>query len=191
MIVGDNLTIQPSALSVFRHWPELCQEIEREQYDCWMAYYKNTGEHIYGPNPPSFNDPENAVGRKGPHVAFMQSRIKFYQSLIRQVERLGLQIEYNKRVVSYYEDDHASIGGVIIDGGERCEADVVVAADGIKTRSSKLISGEDVQPKESGMAIYRSAYPVEHALSEPLVRDRWKFGKGDRPIWEFWLGSVV
>lgn len=150
--------------------------------------YKHTGEHIYGPNPPSFNDPENTMGRKGPHVAFMQSRIKFYKSLIRQVERLGLLIEYYKQVVSYYEDEKSGVGGVVLESGEKGEADVVIAADGIKSRSGRLISGEDVQPKESGMAIYRSAYPTEHALSEPLVKAQWDFKKGDRPIWEFWLG---
>ena len=175
-------------MSIFRYWPELCKEIEEEQYDCWMAYYRHTGEHIYGPSPPSFNDPENSIGRKGPHVAFMQSRVKFYKSLIRQAERLGLRIEYNRRVVSYYEDEDAGFGGVVLESDERREADVVVAADGIKTHSGKIISGEDTQPKESGMAIYRSAYPVEHALSEPLVQERWKYKKGDRPIWEFWLG---
>ena len=150
--------------------------------------YKHTGEHIFGPNPPSFNDTENIIGRKGPHVAFMQSRVKFYKSLIRQAQRLGLLIEYHKRVVSYYEGEESGTGGVVLESGERREADVVVAADGIKTRSGRLISGDVIQPKESGMAIYRSAYPTEHALSEPQVKARWDFKKGDRPIWEFWLG---
>nr|ANM86353.1 putative 6-hydroxynicotinate 3-monooxygenase [Cladonia uncialis subsp. uncialis]AUW31216.1 putative monooxygenase [Cladonia uncialis subsp. uncialis] len=214
---GDNLTIQPSALSILRHWPELCKEIEEEHWEMEIGSwthasafktsrsirtssqkrnansenhpdYKHTGEHIYGPNPPSFNDTENIIGRKGPHVAFMQSRVKFYKSLIRQAQRLGLLIEYHKRVVSYYEDDESGTGGVVLESGERREADVVVAADGIKTRSGRLISGDVIQPKESGMAIYRSAYPTEHALSEPQVKARWDFKKGDRPIWEFWLG---
>lgn len=175
-------------MSVFRYWPELCNEIEKEQYDCWMSYYRHSGQHIYGPNPPSFNDPENSVGRKGPHVAFMQSRIKFYKSLIRQTERLGVKIEYNKRVIDYYEDVAAGVGGVILENGEKHEADVVVAADGIKTHSSKIILGSDIQPKESGMAIYRAAYPVENIFSELLVQERWKYKKGERPIWEFWLG---
>ena len=175
-------------MSILCHWPELCEEVEKDQYDCWMSYYRHSGQHIYGLNPPSFNDPENRVGRKGPHVAFMQSRIKFYKSLIRQTERLGMKIEYNKRVVDYYEDVAAGFGGVVLESGEKRQADVVVAADGIKTRSSKIISGVDIQPKESGMAIYRAAYPVEHVSSEPLVQERWKYKKGERPIWEFWLG---
>ncbi|KAL9611911.1 MAG: hypothetical protein Q9167_003464 [Letrouitia subvulpina] len=187
--IGDNLTLQPSAMSIIRHWPELCKEIEKEQYDCTMAYYKNTGEHIFGPVSPSFNEPENVVGRKGPHVALMQSRVKLYKSLIRQTERLGIHIEYNQRVVSYYEDESSGIGGVVLEGGERREADVVIAADGTKTCSGKFVSGEDAQPTGSSLAIYRAAYPVEHALSEPLVKERWGFRKGDRPMWEFWIGT--
>lgn len=175
-------------MSIFRHWPELCEEIEHEQYDCWMSYYRHSGQHIYGPNPPSFNDPENTIGRKGPHVAFMQSRVKFYKSLVRQVERLGIKVEYNKRVVGYYEDVAVGVGGVVLESGGKGEADVVIAADGIKTCSGKIISGADIQPKESGMAIYRSAYSVENIFSEPLVQERWGHRKGDRPIWEFWLG---
>ena len=175
-------------MSVFRHWPKLCKEIQEEQYDCWMSYYRHSGQHIYGPRPPSFNDPENTVGRKGPHVAFMQSRIKFYRSLIRQTERLGVDIEYSKRVVDYYEDVAAGVGGVVLESGEKREADIVVAVDGIKTHSGKIISGVDIQPKESGMAIYRSAYSIEHIFSEPLVQERWKYEKGRRPILEFWLG---
>ncbi|KAL8714641.1 MAG: hypothetical protein Q9220_001590 [cf. Caloplaca sp. 1 TL-2023] len=176
-------------MSIFRHWPELCREIEKEQYDCWMSYYRHSGEHIYGPNPPSFNDPENSIGRKGPHVAFMQGRVKFYKALLRQVERLGINIEYGKHVVDYYEDASVGAGGVIFENGEKDEADVVVAADGLKSHSGKIVSGIDIRPKESGMAIYRAAYPVEHIFSEPLVRERWKYQKGDRPIWEFWLGA--
>ena len=185
---GHTLSIQPSALSTFRHWPELCKEIEQEQYDCWIGYYRHSGQHIYGPNPPSYNDHEHTVGRIGPHAALMQSRIKFYKSLIRQVERLGLKIEYNKRVVEYYEDVVRSVGGVVLKSGEKAEADVVIAADGIKTCSGKIMSGAAIQAKESGMAIYRSTYPIENILSEPLVQERWKHKKGDRPLWEFWLG---
>lgn len=147
-----------------------------------MSYYRHTDEHIYGSNPPSFNDPQNAIGLRGPHVAFMQSRIKFYKSLIRQTERLGLNIQYGKHVVDYYEDVCGGVGGVVLESREKGEADVVVAADGIKTRSGIMTSGIHIQPKGSGMAVYRSAYPVEHILSEKLVQQRWKYKKGTGPI---------
>ncbi|KAF4634247.1 hypothetical protein G7Y89_g3863 [Cudoniella acicularis] len=187
---GDNLTIQPSAFSIFRHWPDFSKDIEAEQYDCWMTYKRHNGTHIYGPSPPMFNDPENISGRKGPYVAFMQSRIKFYRSLIRQVERLGIEIEFGSLVVEYYEDAERGVGGVVLEGGEKREADVVVGADGIKALSGKIVEGEGaLPPKESGMAVYRCSYPVEYALADPVVKEQWKFQEGDRPIWEFWLGA--
>ena len=99
-----------------------------------------------------------------------------------------MDIEYSKRVVVYYEDVAAGVGGVVLKSGEKREADIVVAADGIKTHSGKIISGLDIQPKESGTAMYRSAYFIEHILAEPLVQERWMYEKSRRPIWEFWLG---
>jgi 2-polyprenyl-6-methoxyphenol hydroxylase-like FAD-dependent oxidoreductase len=188
VLVGDNLTIQPSALSILRHWPHLCKEVENEQYDCWMTYNKHNGEHIFGPSPPCFNDPENMLDRKGPHVGFMQSRVKFYTALIRQTERIGLNIEFGKKVVEYSEDAENGIGVAVLEGGQEREADVVIAADGIKTKSSRLIIGRDIIPKESGLAVYRVAYPTRNALANPIVRERWDFQVGQRPIWEFWLG---
>lgn len=189
-VEGDNITIQPSALSILRHWPRLCKQIEDEQYDCWMSYYRHTGEHVYGPSPPVFNDPENLVGRRGPHVGFMQSRIKMYKALIQQAERCKLDIRWGQRVVDFYEIDciRVSVGGVVVENGERMEADVVVAADGIKTKSNKLIRGHDVQPRESGLAVYRTAYSSELALLDPVVRERWNPAGLEHPVWEFWLG---
>lgn len=151
-----------------------------------MSYYRHTGEHIYGPSPPVFNDPENKAGRRGPHVGFMQSRVKMYKALIQQAERCNIGIRWGKRVVDYYETD--SLGGVVLESGERIEADVVIAADGTKTKSNKLVRGEEVGARESGLAVYRTSYPAKHALANPIVRERWNPSRSDHPIWEFWLG---
>ena len=175
-------------MSVLRHWPELCVAIESEQYDFWMSYYRNSGEHIDGPHPPSFNDPGNVAGRKGPYVAFAHSRVKLYKSLLRQIDRLSLKIEYGNRVVEYYENTSMSVGGIVLESGKKREAQVVIAADGINTVSDIITSGAHIEPKETGMAIYRATYPVEHAFSKTAVQERWTHRKGDRPIWEFWVG---
>ena len=76
-------------------------------------------------------------------MAFMQSRVKFYKSLIRQTEELGLKIEFGSRVFEHYEDSDAELRGVEVENGGRREADVVVAADGIRTHSGEIIFGED------------------------------------------------
>jgi uncharacterized FAD-dependent dehydrogenase len=121
-------------MSVFRHWPQMEKEIEEEQYDADVSYWQNYGAKIYGPAPPEFNDPEKAeaidaaTARKGPHVGFMQGRVKFFNMLLRQIKRCGIQIQWGKRVTEYYEKEEAGVGGVVLENGEHLEADIVVAA---------------------------------------------------------------
>lgn len=146
--------------------------------------------------PPIFNDPVNLVGRKGPHVGFMQSRVKFYRALMEQAERCGIEIEWGVRVVDYYESEYMGSdvgrGGVVCESGRRLEADVVIAADGTKTKSNGLVHGRDVPTKPSGSAVYRTAFPTEVALTNPIVREQWGHKtEEENPSWEFWLGPGI
>ena len=182
---GDIIVLQPSSLSVIRHWPDLSREMDEEQVDAVINYEVHNGEHIYGPCVPSFNDPEHVAKRKGPFVAPAQIRQKFFRMLLRQVARLGFRVDYGKGVRKYFEDEDGSKGGVVLDNGETHRADIVVAADGLKSRSEILIAGENTPSKSSGMSIYRTAYPRELAMQDVTVRKRW----GNSPaVWEYWLG---
>lgn len=187
---GDNIQIQPSAILLLRHWPEMGYEIEESQYDVAMSYYKQTGERIWGPAPPMFNDPENLVGRRGFSSVNAHSRIKLYQAFLRQVDRIGLTIEWGKKVVEYWEDLEQGVGGVVLEDGEKRTADIVVAADGLRTKSNTIVPGMPTELRTSGKAIYRAGYPVANALRDPTVREMWSFQPGEQPIWQFWLGSV-
>ncbi|KAL4987679.1 hypothetical protein BDW68DRAFT_197223 [Aspergillus falconensis] len=185
---GDIIVMQPPAVSIIRHWPDMLHDMEAEQVHAVVSYETHDGRHIYGPTVPSFNDPEHLATRKGPFVGPAQVRRKFYRMLLRQVARCGLCVEYGKTVKSYFEDEKAGKGGVIIattGGGEVRVADIVVAADGLKSPSEILIAGQHVNPKSSGLSIYRTAFPKDLAMQNELVRKRW----GDSPpVWEYWLG---
>ena len=158
------------------------------QHDCGISHIRHTGEHIYGPAPPSFNDPENMVGRVGPHVPFMQSHVNFHKCFLEQVAKLGLHVEWDKNVVDDFEDEETGQGSVVLAEGETCTADAAIAADGIKTDSAKIVAGRDKPTVESGLTIYRCSYPVEDALADPMVSQRWKMEKDSPPIWKFWQG---
>lgn len=187
---GDNVQIQPSAILLLRHWPEMGYQIERNQYDVVMSYYKQTGERIYGPAPPMFNDPENLVGRRGFPSVNAHSRIKLYRAFLEQAERVGLKVEWGKKAVEFWEDSRRGLGGVVLENGEIRTGDIVVAADGLRTQSSTIVGGMDKELRTSGKAIYRAGYPIEHALRDPVVQEQWSFKTNERPIWQFWLGSV-
>jgi 2-polyprenyl-6-methoxyphenol hydroxylase-like FAD-dependent oxidoreductase len=129
---GDNVQIQPSAVLVLRHWPEMGYEIEESQYDVAMSYYKQTGKCIRGPAPPMFNDPENKVGRRGFPFVNAHSRIKLYRAFISLIERFGIKIEWGAKVNEYCEDIEQDVGGVVSENGEKPSADIIVAADEVK-----------------------------------------------------------
>jgi 2-polyprenyl-6-methoxyphenol hydroxylase-like FAD-dependent oxidoreductase len=162
-------------------------EIEENQYDVAMSYYKQTGEKIWGPAPPMFNDPENLKGRRGFPSVNAHSRIKLYRAFLRQAERVGINVEWGCKVVEYWEDLEQGAGGVTLENGEKRTADIVVAADGLRTKSNTIVSMPETLAT-SGKAIYRAGYPVEYALKDPLVKEMWNFDPEGQPIWQFWLG---
>lgn len=184
---GDIMVMQPSGMSIMRHWPDMWQDLEEEQVNAIVNFEMHTGKHIYGPTNPSFNDPEHLIDRKGPFVAPAQIRRKFFRMLLRQVAKLGFKVEYGKRVCEYFEDKTKRKGGVILQSGETYLADIVVAADGLGSPSESLITGQRTRTptKSSGMSIYRAAFPTELAFKNETIRKRW----GDSPAaWEYWLG---
>ena len=167
----------------------MAKELQEIQYDCGITYIKNTGEHIHGPRPHEFNTPEAIDALDGHFVAFIQSRPKFYKMLYDQTQRVGIPIKFDQKVVSYYEDPVARKGGIVLENGNKEEADVVVAADGVGSTSWSVVGGKKIKASSSGFAIYRTAYPVELALAEPLIRERWENRpEKDKPLFEFWIG---
>lgn len=146
------------------------RDMAEEQVDAGVSYEKHSGEHIYGPTIPNFNEPEYVSTRKGPFVAPSQIRQKFYRMLLRQVAKLGLKVDYGKQVTRYFEDTAAGKGGVVLENGECHLADIVIAADGLRSSSEVLVCGEVTAPKSSGMSIYRISFPREMAMKDELVR---------------------
>jgi 2-polyprenyl-6-methoxyphenol hydroxylase-like FAD-dependent oxidoreductase len=108
--------------------------------------------------------------------------------LTAQLKKIGIEVEYGHRVVDYYEDVKAGKGGVVLDNGDKIEADLVVAADGVGTKSHKLVTGHQVRARSSGYAIYRTAFPVEVAFADPLVAERFKVPANGQTCVELWAG---
>ncbi|KAG6307815.1 hypothetical protein E4U22_004304, partial [Claviceps purpurea] len=57
VFTGDVIVIGPSALRAFRHWPDMCAELEKSKMDSIMYYRKHNGELILGPASLGHNDP--------------------------------------------------------------------------------------------------------------------------------------
>lgn len=113
-------------------------------------------------------------------------------ALLAQVKDLGVEVTFGAKVTDYFEDVDKQKAGIVLENGEKLEADVVIAADGIGTKSNKLVNGGfDDRAYSSGISIFRTSFPVELALSDSEVRDRWPLLDGNVPCLEIWGGCVL
>ena len=65
----------------------------------------------------------------------------FHQMLLHQLERFRIEILYSQKVVLYWESKGTGKGCVMTDQGERFEADLVLAADGLHSKSRDVVVG--------------------------------------------------
>ncbi|MCJ1436611.1 hypothetical protein MMC27_005991 [Xylographa pallens] len=184
---GDFFTVGFSAVKSFRNWPQLAKLNEELAYDPWMAFYKHIGEVVIPPGPMNWDvgAPEE---KDRPARIYRHHRPKFYRMLLAQLEELGVKAEFSHRVVDYYEETAAGKGGVVLDNGSKIDADVVVAADGVGTKSFSLVAGRKVEARSSGYAIFRTAYPVKYALVDSQVAERFKLLDNGKSVNEIWVG---
>ncbi|KAI8659175.1 hypothetical protein NCS56_01134300 [Fusarium sp. Ph1] len=152
---GDIIVIGDSALNAMKNWPGFLDACYESPFPREYHAYKFDGGFI---------------GKLGEGLGMCRS---LFHSLLHQYTlHLGIPIRYAAKVVDYFEaDDHA---GVHLEDGGDLTADIVVAADGIGSRSWHLINGTKEQPISSGLALFRSTYPLEQALKSPLVAEVWK-----------------
>lgn len=116
-----------------------------------------------------------------------QMRPLVYKMFVNQVTKLGLPLEFNRRVVDYFEDEKTGKGGVKCDDGKEYTADVVIAADGVGSKSQKLVGGQ-VRAQPSGRAMWRAAFPIDALDKDLKVKEFFHMMPGQEPIVRTWLG---
>ena len=123
------------------------------------------------------------------HLPTPASRPKLIGSLYDYVRSLGIEVTFGKWISEYYEILEANKAGVITEDGERFEADLVISADGVGTKSWKAVAGKVTEPKSSGFSVYRVAYPTKIAFEDPVVAERFAIKEGDDDICNVYLGE--
>lgn len=155
---GDLIAIQASALHTPEKWPgflEFCRGIN---------VASNGSMHKYDGT--LIGDISFPLG---------MSRADFHDALHQYVKKLGIEVRFSTRVADYFETSDAA--GVLLDDGSTATADIIVAADGIGSKSWSLVSGAKETPISSGFALFRATYPIELALDKPSIAA--EFGQMD------------
>lgn len=174
LFVGDMIAIQESAVQALKAWPDFLDRCREGSVPTTGMVYKHTGEAV----------------SEIKSFAISTTRAILHDLLHQYVLHLGISVRHSARAVEYFEDaDHA---GVILEGEgdhnekierEKLVGDVVVAADGIGSRSWNLVLGKKEQPISSGFAMVRSTYPLERALANPVMAASWCHGNEARMLY--------
>jgi salicylate hydroxylase len=83
----------------------------------------------------------------------------------------GVTIRLGATVVDV-QPDPAAPGGVSLKlaGGEDVRADLVIGADGVKSRIQGVVTGRESAPQPTGDAAYRAVIPTDIMLADPELR---------------------
>ncbi|ROV99182.1 hypothetical protein VPNG_08236 [Cytospora leucostoma] len=186
---GDSFTVGPSALRhIKKFWPAIFADIDMSSWDPLVSFHKINGNKVSGPERLIFNkDTDNRHtdgGEPGPHRIHRAPRPRFTAALLGQVLALGIEVTYSRRVVDYFENEDKA--GVVLEDGSNIEADVVVAADGVGTKSHKLISGHVVRAMSSNYSIFRTAYPFDLANAEPELAEHFPLRDNGGALGQLW-----
>ncbi|PYI08494.1 FAD/NAD(P)-binding domain-containing protein [Aspergillus sclerotiicarbonarius CBS 121057] len=186
---GDSFTIGPSAIRTLKYWPKMVEENEKIEYNPTISFHDLTGACATAPK--HINYRQGRDSKNEPEQVHRHWRPQFHNMLLKQLSAIGIKVEYGHGAVDYFEDGPAGRGGIVLKNGDRMDADVVVVADGVGSHSTSVTMGRDIQARPSGEALYRTAFPVEIAMADPVVRERFPVVQGKEGPIELWAGEKI
>ncbi|KAF2462267.1 putative MAK1-like monooxygenase [Lineolata rhizophorae] len=180
--LGDIISFGANAGRIFHRWSN--GEISRRMRplsidltDYGFRIHKYTGELITTQATPKM-DPEAPVfnGHRGElhEVVFNYAR-----------DELGIPIHLGKKILKYFENEKEA--GIELDDGTKVSADVVLGADGVRSKARELVLGYDDKPKSSGYAVWRAWFPNTDMIKDPRTKEFCENGD----TFNGWIGQDV
>ncbi|KAI0399492.1 salicylate hydroxylase [Xylaria palmicola] len=103
-------------------------------------------------------------------AGYIGHRGDYHTALLDAVADAGIEIRMGSEIVDY-EDEAASQPAIILADGTRVSADIIIGADGIKSRARELVLGFSDAPKSSGYSCYRAYFPGADLKQDPMCRE--------------------
>lgn len=157
--IGDIISFDPNGSKAFERWPGVIEAMEPIiRQTTWLDLYHYKGEFV---TRQSFAD-EKSWGRR-----INGHRGQLHSIIYKHAQARGIDIRLGQRVTDYFENDKEA--GVVANG-QRITAEVVVAAEGVRSRGRKIVLGSEDNPKSSGYAVYRAWFPATELAKNPKTR---------------------
>ncbi|GIZ36578.1 hypothetical protein CKM354_000004800 [Cercospora kikuchii] len=156
---GEMIVISKSALRPQTKWPDFVERLRQVASNAQAIFKRWDGADIA---PFILGD---STGE-----SLLINRGELHTVLRKFATEQGVSVEYDTAGEEFFETKDQ--GGIILKDGRKFTADLVVASDGIGSKSWKLFAGTNTSPVSSGFVLYRITFPVEEALKSPLVAER-------------------
>lgn len=150
--------IGPSAIRALKKFPNLSKAFHDAAYkDTGLVYHKQSGEIGGGPL------------RVGESFGKAILRPDLHRILLEAVLEAGIDVRKQHHVVEYFETPKQ--GGIKLANGDVLHADLVVAADGLKTKSKAIVQSDEPKTYSSGTGLFRAALPLSAAVNVPGFKE--------------------
>ncbi|KAL2144350.1 hypothetical protein VTI28DRAFT_9174 [Corynascus sepedonium] len=178
--LGDIISFGQNSSRFFDKWPgvrealgPLVHKSEAVNFFSWDGRFVTTQ---------SFVEEHRAWGsRVNGH------RGEIHAAVLRHALNRGIDVRLGRNVVHYFEEEDGSLAGVETDDGERLTADVVLAAEGVRSRGRRLVLGFDDRPEPSGYAVFRAWFPADEVRKNEETRHLVEHGDSHNG----WIGQDV
>ncbi|GAP83195.2 putative salicylate hydroxylase [Rosellinia necatrix] len=176
--LGDIISFGPNSSRIFQRWPGVAAQLDALSQRADGLVIKDwRGETLLKQ---TWSAEQQAFGTR-----FDGHRGEFHEVVYRHALAVGVDVRLGARVGDYFETDDEA--GVVLEGGERLVADVVLAAEGVRSPGRKIVLGYDDKPKASGYAVYRVWFDAAGIAEDPDLR--FFTDDGDKHV--AWLGPDV
>ncbi|KAI0456865.1 putative monooxygenase [Xylaria acuta] len=177
-LLGDIISFGPNSSRIFQRWPGVAEQMDALSQRADGLVIKNwLGETLLKQ---TWTEEQNEFG-----IRFDGHRGEFHEVVYKHALDIGVDVRLDARVEDYFEDDDEA--GVVLEGGERITANVVLAAEGVRSRGRKIVLGYDDRPKASGYAVYRTWFDADEIAKDPDLQ--FFTNNGDKHV--AWLGPDV
>lgn len=137
--LGDIISFGQNAGRIFARWPGVMEQFEpiihkapHLTYHNWEGKYATTQ---------SFSTEKDWGRRVNGH------RAELHRIIYEHAKQRGIDVRLGQTVTDYFEDENKA---GIVSNGERYTADVVLAAEGVKSPGRKIVLGFEDKPQPSG-----------------------------------------
>jgi len=159
--LGDIISFGSNSGRIFGRWPgvpekllPICHVSDHIDFKDWH------GEHIYTQ---WWEDEEDVFGKR-----YNGHRGEIHKIIYDHAVEQGVEVRLGQQVSEYFETETEA---GVISNGERIVADVILGADGVRSKARKLVLGYDDKPKPSGYAVYRAWMPSDELAKNDLTKD--------------------